>query len=503
MYPKSILICGGGTAGWMAANLMQHAWPECDISLVESDNIGIIGVGEGSTPYLKQFFAKLGIKESEWMPKCNATYKVGIQFDNWSEKPGYESYFHPFFSELDIKPADPFFENAKLQKLGIEAHAHPDNYFVTAEMARQGKAPISQKYSHIDIDYGYHFDSGLLGEFLKRRAIANGLNHIIDDIESVELADNGDIAAIRCTNSGSLDAELYVDCTGFNSLLLQQALNVPFKYYSENLYNDAAVAIPTEYLPEQSIPVVTKSTALSHGWAWQIPLTNRFGNGYVYSSKYISAEQAEQELKDHLGIDRGSDVMVKHLKMKVGRVEQHWHRNCLAVGLSQGFIEPLEATALMLVQYTIERFIGCYEDSNQLEYNQEINRMMEGVRDYIVTHYVTNSRDDSEYWRDCRKAQQSANLDQLLKSWNTDDNFEQTLSSLDSSLVYLRPSWYVLLMGVGYFDTNLGETADISVLTNTQPHDVTKSKQHCEQLVADVFISHHERLSRLEKAGLA
>ncbi|NVK24752.1 MAG: tryptophan 7-halogenase [Gammaproteobacteria bacterium] len=479
----------------MTANLMQHAWPEATISLIESSNIGIIGVGEGSTPALKQFFKKLKISESDWMPECNATYKVGISFPNWSTRPGFESYFHPFFSELDLKPGEPFFYNSKLQKDGVSANAHPDQYFVTAEMARRRCAPISEKYPQIDIDYGYHFDSGLLGEFLKTRAIANGLIHIIDDITSV-VVDNEQIQSVIGKKHGTLIADLYVDCTGFSSLLLQKALGVPFKHYKENLFNDSAVAIATDIDIEQGIPAETRSSALSAGWAWRIPLVNRYGNGYVYSSDYISSEQAESELREHLQAFDEEKYPARHLKMKVGRVEQHWKSNCLGVGLSQGFIEPLEATALMLVQYTIEEFIQAQSSNNNekySEFNTKVNKMMEGIRDYIVCHYVTNSRDDSAYWRDCRNAKRSSNLDKLLSSWSNNESFEQALRELDNELVYLRPSWYVMLMGVGRFPEQLSHQAP----TDKPVFDVKKAKGYCEQLVDDVFPSHNDYLKKL------
>lgn len=479
----------------MAANLMQHHWPNTQIRLIESENVGIIGVGEGSTPYLKQFFRQLGIEDKEWMPHCNATYKVGISFPNWSEREGYESYFHPFFSELDIKPGDPFFHNAKLQKSGINANAHPDHYFVTAQMARDCVAPISKKYPQLDIDYGYHFDSGLLGEFLKKRALAKGLEHIVDDITAVDLAPSGDIAQVQ-TTKGKLTAELYVDCTGFRSLLMQQALSEPFISYQENLFNDSAVAIATDLDPNIDIRPQTQSTALSCGWAWQIPLANRYGNGYVYSSKYLSDDEAEAELRAHLNIEDRPDIKARRLKMKVGRIEQHWRNNCLAVGLSQGFIEPLEATALMLVQYTIDNFIENFGVADgQKRFNQNVNKMMEGIRDYIVTHYVTNGRSDSQYWRDCREAKRSPRLTRLLETWDNNNNFESVLDELDDGLVYLRPSWYVLLMGVGRFPAKLDKAAP----SHSPVFEYEKSRGYCQQLVADVFLDHNGYLATIYK----
>ncbi|WP_221934391.1 tryptophan halogenase family protein [Aliiglaciecola sp. M165] len=497
MIPQTILIVGGGTAGWMSANLLKKSWPTVKITLVESDSIGTIGVGEGSTPFLKQFFKRIGASEREWMPQCFATYKAGIEFSRWSEKPGFTHYFHPFFSQLDIKPAEPFFHNAKLQRQGIEADAHPDAYFVNAQMAKQCKAPLAKRRLNFDLDYGYHFDAGRLGLWLKDRAIADGVEHIIDDVTQVEVRDSGEIAAVIGAKSGRMAAELYVDCSGFKGLLIQQALSVPFKSYKQNLFNDAAVAIQTPLADEQDIPTRTLSTALTNGWAWEIPLTNRVGNGYVYSSEHISGEQAEVELRRHLGLADDTDISAKHLKMKVGRVEQHWAKNCLAVGLSQGFIEPLEATALMLVQFTLEKFVTAKQSLQQESlvrdnYNADINKMMEGIRDYIVTHYALNSRTDSDYWRRCREdIEVSDNLQALFQAWKSHEQFESELNKQASHLVYLRPSWYVIMAGMGNFPM------DLLTPSQGQVAPVNLSKQYCIDLVEDLFPSHKAVLSQL------
>ncbi|MFT7561063.1 MAG: hypothetical protein ACI93R_002988 [Flavobacteriales bacterium] len=462
--PESIIIAGGGTAGWMAANLLQHAWPKTIITLVESAEIGVIGVGEGSTPYLKTFFKNLGISDAEWMPKCNATYKAGIDFSAWSETPGYKKYFHPFFSELDIEPATSFFTNALAQRRGDAVYAHPDFHFVSTQIAKQYRAPIPVRPLGHELDYGYHFDSSLLGVFLKERAISLGLIRIEDTVINVELDADGCISSLLTKINGEVKAEFFVDCTGFRSLLMGENLKVPFKSFKNNLVNNAAVAISTPLADDMPIPSQTSSKALSHGWAWGIPLTNRFGNGYVYSDTHINATDAEAEFRAHLNISGDADITVKHLKMKVGRLEKHWHKNCLAVGLSQGFIEPLEATALMLTQYTIDSFIKCagenvgsmtavVAEKNREKFNGKINNVIEGIRDYIVTHYKLNSRSDSEYWREAREEIQiSNNLSALLSSWQkSGEEFEETLSVLKNNLIYHRASWYVILSGMGFF----------------------------------------------------
>lgn len=496
MYPKKITIAGGGTAGWMAASLLQHNWPNAHITLVESENIGTIGVGEGSTPYLKEFFKNLSIAEHEWMPKCNATYKSGIEFPNWSEKPGYESYFHPFFSHLDIETGELFFEKVKAQKQGVCSNAHPDYYFVNTQISQRCKAPKSENQQNLDIDYSYHFDAGLLANFLKERCLRLGLVNIIDDITGVELKANGDISALKTNKSGAINADFFIDCTGFKGLLIQQALNVKFNSFKDNLFNDSAVAIQTPKDSQSPIKTSTCSTALSSGWAWQIPLANRYGNGYVYSSEFINADQAEQELKEHLNISHLDDIQVKHLKMKVGRVEKHWYKNCLAVGLSQGFIEPLEATALMLVQFTVEEFIKTYSNdqdhiAQQKSFNDNVNHMIEGVRDYIVTHYKVNSKSNSPYWKKCREhATISNNLSALLKAWGDPELFEDELEKQQDILVYLRPSWYVILAGMGLFPEQ-------SLKQNDSVTHHSQAQKHCVNIVNKLFPDHREYLSRL------
>ena len=453
---KEIIILGGGTAGWMAANLMAARWRDkgFTITLVESPEIGVIGVGEGSTPKLKDFFDALNIDETEWMPACNATYKNGIDFRDWSTVPGFESYFHPFGSTIDSLTYKFFKTNAILRRKNVDVSAHPNHFFLMTKLAEKKLAPIAPPNFPFQMDYAYHFDSVLLGRFLKNKAIQRGVKYIEGTVADAELSEDGRISSIRLKNGNKLSADYFVDCTGFHSFLLQKTLGVPFKSFSDNLFNDAAVAIPSEITSE--IPSQTVSTALSNGWAWEIPLTNRFGNGYVYSSKFISADQAETELRQYLGL-LDSDVEARHLKMRVGRAEKSWHKNCVAIGLSQGFIEPLEATALQFVQSTIESFIqafemGNYSEMHQDEFNQQINQNFEGIRDYIVLHYKTNSRNDTEYWKANRENPNiSSNLQAMLSCWDRVQNLEEALQRLDIGKYYTSISWNCLLAGVGRF----------------------------------------------------
>ncbi len=458
--PAHIVVVGGGTAGWMAACLLSHAWNNGEkpsrVTLIESADIDTIGVGEGSTPYMREFFKRLGIAETEWMPACNATYKCGITFPGWSTRKGFESYFHPFFSRLDLEPADNFFRNCNRRRKGENVAAHPDDYFVAAELARQRKSPIPQQAFNFEHDYAYHFDAGLLAAFLKRYAKQCGVNHVIDTVVEITRTATGDIESLLTGSQGALQADLFVDCTGFASLLMGKTLAEPFHSYRDTLFNDRAVAMPSAIDTSELVPSDTVSRAASAGWIWRIPLTSRYGNGYVYSSDYLSEEEAEQELRNALGKD-AAGVEARHLKMRVGRVAQHWKANCLAAGLSQGFIEPLEATAIGLIQYTIERFIlaferGGFTDAHRDSFNAEVNKAFDGTRDYVSLHYRLNSRHDTSYWRDNREqGVASDSLSHLIHAWQQGEDFDQALAEEKSSQAYMRPSWYCIFAGMGHY----------------------------------------------------
>ncbi len=450
------VILGGGTAGWMTACLLAKRWPQFDICLIESPDIGIIGVGEGSTPQLRAFFRSLDIDEQDWMPQCNATYKNGISFHGWSTRPGFESYFHPFQTELDPHTAPQFFFHTRARRTGRDVWAHPDRFFISAKLAEKRLAPIPSDNFPFDIGYGYHFDAVLVGQFLRRHAVSKlGVRHIEGTVSQVEMTDSGDVQSLLLANDTRITGDFFVDCTGFVGAIVQQALAEPFVSFEQNLFNDRAVAIPTPN-NDEAIPSETRATALSAGWAWHIPLTNRAGNGYVYSSKYLDADAAESELRRHLGL-LDSDVEARHLQMRVGRLRNSWVRNCLAVGLSQGFIEPLEATALHIVQATVEGFaeafeIGGFGDQRKKEFNAMINNRYEGIRDYIVCHYRVNSRQNSRYWLDNAANQNlSDSLKSILTCWFTGGDLVAEIHDQDIARYYAPLSWHCLLAGYGVF----------------------------------------------------
>jgi tryptophan 6-halogenase len=472
---RRIIVVGGGSAGWMTALILSRSLREqgVEITVVESPSVGIIGVGEGSTPWLRGFFDSLGIEEAEWMPECHATYKCGITFDGWSTKPGFESYFHPFASMLDNLTMNQFVHNADARVNGAEVCAHPDRFFIATRLARRNLAPKPAEHFPFDIWHGCHFDSVLLGQFLHKKALQRGVRYQTAHVTHANLDEHGAISSVSTQEGLKIAADIFVDCTGFAGLLISQALKTPFVSFAENLFNDAAVAMPTSI--GGSMPSETVSTALKHGWAWRIPLTHRFGNGYVYSSQFCTADQAEFELRERLGLLE-ANIEARHLKMKIGRVAKHWNKNCIAIGLSQGFIEPLEATALLFIQQTATAFSeallqGDLSEAAQERFNARVNEHFEGTRDYIVTHYKTNSRTDTEYWRaNAANLNLSEPLKQLLSLWISGKGITSPVRKQVLGRGYPVFSWYSIMAGMGIFP----DLADLRPAQGKQTYRVSE-----------------------------
>ncbi|WP_283629673.1 tryptophan halogenase family protein [Shewanella baltica] len=500
---RKIIILGGGTAGWMAAAALANnpVFAAIELSLVESDNIGTIGVGEGSTPHLKRFMDNLGISEKDWMEPCHASYKTGIDFINWNGDG--QQYFHPFYFQMDVKPAEVFFINANARRRGHGSAVRPDAFFSSGVLAKHNLSPRPNKTLPCTNEYGYHFDATELANYLKDYACQRGVRQIIADVVEVSTTQHQQIETLILANGERLNADFFIDASGFSAKLIHKALGVPFQSFAEELLNDSAVTVPlpvpalldstqTQQAKAQQAKYHTRATALSAGWLWQIPLTHRLGNGYVYSSRHLSANAAAKELLHSVNLPESTQV--RFLKLRVGVSDKAWHNNVLAIGLAQSFIEPLEATSIIMTQFTLEKFMSLFERyqlNKQAEtlsrqtLNQAVMQLVLGIKDYIQAHYVTSQRSEA-YWVAARKVAISQRLTQLLQAWYQGEDFDLLLYQYDQQLAYFRPSWYALLAGMDYRDPKLKRpfepiSADITA----------QAISYCQTLVEQYFQPKH------------
>ena len=418
---KNIVIVGGGTAGWLSAAYLSKALNinqnhDCQITLIESSDIPTVGVGEATLPSLVNILRYLEIPESDWMSECNATYKLAIKFVNWSGISGKDSYWHPFGEHYSYNglPISHYWLREKLQGNALN---YAESCFEQVHLSKAKKSPKGKLYSQIyslkkikDVYYGYHLDAGLLAEYLKKYSKEKGVKQVLDKVIDVCLDRRGFIDYLKTEHHGNLDGDIFLDCSGFKGLLINQAMKEPFISYADSLLCDRAIAISAPYdkqdpydLKSGGIEPFTTSTALSSGWAWKTPLISRSGHGYVYSQNFISSENAEDELRKHLG-DTAKISPSKHIKMRVGKTRKSWVKNCISIGLSSGFIEPLESTGIFLIEIALENLKRHFPNKNFDQkiienFNRDINSYYEEIRDFIIMHYFLTNREDSKFWQ--------------------------------------------------------------------------------------------------------
>jgi tryptophan halogenase len=460
---RSILIVGGGTSGWMTATLLNRYLPpgKCRITLVESADIGIIGVGEATVPPMVGFLRVAGIDEQAFLRECHATYKLGIKFADWLG-PG-TALWHPFGvigGSIDRLPL--FHHWLRARRAGVEQLPF-DAYSMQAVVGEAlrsprplggGGSPIADPGA-----YAYHLDAREFAAFLQRVARGRGVEHVVDNVRGAVLDERGHIAGIETAQHGRLEADLYVDCSGFAGLLIEGALHEPWQSWSDLLYCDRALALPVDY--DERLAPYTLSTALSAGWVWRIPLSHRVGTGYVYASRFISDEAARAEFARHIGRD-ADKIEPRQLRMRVGRRGRFWVRNCVAIGLAGGFLEPLESTALFLVQGGVERLLDLLPDRDldpaAIErYNALMGAAYDEVRDFVVLHYLLNARDDSEFWRANRAATPPDSLARTLALYDATGTVDW-----ERHFLFGETSFYAIAAGFGRLPRRYAPRADFS-----------------------------------------
>lgn len=456
---ETILIVGGGTAGWLAAAFLNRALnrpggPGCQVTLIESADIETIGVGEATIPTLRETMAFLGLDEAEWMTRCQATFKMAIKFVNWTGRPGPDVYWHPFGTIPKVREFELSHYWLKRKLRGSTAPL-TDTLFSAISLCQAHKAPKVHTDPSYDgpIRYAYHLDAGLLATYLKETAKARGVIHLVDTVQEVVLDEKGYISHLKTAKLGDLHADLFIDCTGFRGLLINQALGEPFISYAEALLCDRAIAIPTAR-PEEGkrINPYTTATALSAGWAWHTPLFHRHGNGYIYASAFISPEEAEREFRAYLG-PAADEGKARHIRMRVGKTRRTWVKNCVSIGLSSGFIEPLESTGIWLVEVGLRHLFYHFPDktfpaSLTNQYNQLMTNQYEQIRDFIVLHYCLTQREDTPFWRGNKyHLAIPDSLQTRLEGWRFTLPLPQEIGQAG---FFRAPSYACILAGMGY-----------------------------------------------------
>jgi tryptophan halogenase len=443
---RKIAIVGGGTAGWMAAAVLARFLKPADVSiqLIESDEIGIVGVGEATVPVIQVLNGLLGIDETDFIRKTRGTFKLGIEFKDWSRLGNTHCHFFGDFG-APIEGIAPHHHWLKLRQLGeapaLAEHSFP---YVAGKLGRFAPPATDPRSEASSYKYAYHFDAGLYAQYLRANAEARGVLRKEGKVVDVKLrGEDGFIQTLTLESGERIDADFFVDASGFRGLLIEQALHTGYEDWSHWLPCDRAAAVPCASAGE--LTPYTVSTARSAGWQWRIPLQHRTGNGYVYCSRFISDDAATSALLDNL--DGRPLAEPRLLRFTTGHRKQFWNRNCLAIGLAGGFMEPLESTGIQLIQTALARLIEMFPDRNfdpavSAEYNRVSVNEFERIRDFLILHYCATERDDSPLWRYCR----SMSLPESLK-YKIDVFSSCARVPLYSEESYQEPSWVCIFLG--------------------------------------------------------
>lgn len=443
---RKIVIVGGGTAGWMAAAALSKVLGTdyAQITLVESDSIGIVGVGEATIPQIGTFNRMLGIDEDEFVRRTKGSFKLGIEFVDWT-RIGH-SYFHPFgHYGVDMEGLSFHAFWQRLNQAGVAAGIEEYSLMATAAKKNKFMRPFDAGRSPLsEIAYAFHFDAGLYSLYLRSLAEERGVvrrEGLIVDVH--QRAEDGFIESVEMDDGERVEGELFIDCSGFRGLLIEQTLKTGFVDWSEWLPCNRALAVPCESVPE--ITPYTRSTARKAGWQWRIPLQHRIGNGHVYCSDFISDDEATAILLDNLDGKPLADP--RPIRFTTGHRKKYWNKNCVAIGLSSGFLEPLESTSIWMIQSGISRLLTNFPGKDFSEvvidrYNRVLTEETEYIRDFLILHYKATERNDSPFWDYCRTMDIPERLDEKMRLFR--DN-GRTYRENDE--LFNDTSWYAVMTG--------------------------------------------------------
>jgi len=506
---ESVTIVGGGTAGWLAAALLQSIaagrpgrTKPLQITVIESPNIPTIGVGEATVPGMVRTLRTIGLSEREFMKRCNASFKLGVVFDNWNEDPDGNpiSYINPFNRAPSLHGVDlcHFY-----QRFGANGLSFVQCYAPTHGLLDACKGPrvTSEKEFESFMAFAYHLDAARFAELLTEKCVAAGVRHIRQNVKGVEQDENGYITALALEESGRHPVELVIDCTGFRGLIINQVLGEPFIDYSRYLANDRAMAVQIAHPDPERIEPCTRSTALGAGWCWRVPLFNRVGTGYVYSSAHRSDDAARDEFLAHLGPQAG-DAEPRVIPMRIGRNRNAWVKNCVALGLAGGFIEPLESTAIHMIDMGVRWLVTYFPDSDYADplrdrYNRLIDNLYDEVRDFICLHYRLGNRTDTQYWIDAREELDLPDrLAENIELWrhNMPAHYDLEFSSLFSVSTY-----NAVLLGKQVYRTGFAraELGGGLALNEAEWRQILAEFQKRNAAMTERAMNHHRLLAEL------
>jgi len=489
---QKVVIAGGGTAGWMAAAAMAKVLGKSiDIKLIESEEIGTVGVGEATIPTLLTYNRLLGINEQQFMAAVKGTFKLGIEFANWREK-GH-SYIHSFgITGKDHWTAGFQHFWHRGMEMGIAADF--------GEYCLELKAALENRFAHLPeqgLNYAYHLDSSLYAKFLRAMAEEHGAERIEGKIvEVMQDGESGFVTGVKLASGQMVEGDFFVDCSGFRGLLIEQTLHTGYDDWTHWLPCDSAIAVQTEAVSEP-IPY-TRSIAHDSGWQWRIPLQHRVGNGLVFCSRYMSDDEAISTLMSN--IEGKPLIEPRVLKFRTGMRRKHWNKNVVALGLSSGFIEPLESTSIHLIQRGILRLMRMFpsqgvKQSDIDEFNQQTEFEVEGIRDFIILHYHVTDRTDSAFWRQCRSMEIPDTLQHRI------DLFRETGRVFKmSDELFAENSWIQVMLGQGTMPEQHHPVADVM-----SEEEIANFLSHVQTNVARTTASlptHQQYIERYCKAPM-
>ncbi|MFT6731839.1 MAG: tryptophan halogenase [Polaribacter sp.] len=510
---KKVIIIGGGSAGWLTAGViaaehLSQSENGIQVTLIESPDVNPIGVGEGTWPTMRSTLKKMGISETDFFRECDASFKQGAKFAKWVTGAEDDWYYHPL-----VLPEG--YENINLAPYW-QKHADKipfaDAVSFQGYLCEKGLAPkqnTTPEYAHV-ANYAYHLDAGKFAMFLQKHCVVKlGVKHILDHVTEINPTIDGDIESVTTKNNGKIEGDLFVDCTGFASLLLGQHYKIPFVSKKHILFNDTALAVQVPYSSESSpIASHTISTAQDSGWIWDIGLPSRRGVGYVYSSAHCNDEDAENTLREYIRPSLGKksdDVALRKISINPGHREKFWHKNCVAVGMAAGFLEPLEASALVLIELSAAMISEQLPRTRSVmdivanRFNQKFLYRWDRIIDFLKLHYILTKRTDSKYWIDnCKPETIPEDLKSMLELWRYHSPWHSDFTQVDE--VFPSASYQYVLYGM-QFETLKSETVRRTDDLNMANQCFQKNEQLSQKLL-NGLPSNRDLINKIYQFGL-